>query len=307
MFLPSFFFGLRAWFLSNSPHSRFQAKLGRLYRFWRVLCANRMAMIGFFLVLFWLFIAIFADFLSPHSYLEGESLQSARLQPPSFTHWFGTDGHARDIYSRVLHGSRPSLFAVFMVISIVVTTGLLVGVFAGYVGGLTDLFLMRLTDIFLSFPRFILALALLAGLGPGMMSILIALALTLWPVYARIARSETLSVLHMDYIAAAHLRGGSSAQIIRIDLIPLCLSPVIVRATTDMSLIILMVGGLGFLGIGVQPPSPEWGTMIAEGRNYPTEYWWVTAIPGFALFTLSLGFNLLGDGLCAVLGPQERV
>ena len=183
--------------------------------------------------------------------------------------------------------------------------GLLVGTVAGYVGGWLDTVLMRITDVFLAFPRLILALAFVAALGPGIENAIIAIAITAWPPYARIARAETITVRHSDFIAAIRLQGASSARIIWGHIVPLCTSSLIVRLTLDMAGIILTAAGLGFLGLGAQPPLPEWGAMISTGRQYLLEQWWVATMPGIAILIVSLGFNLLGDGLRDVLDPRQ--
>jgi peptide/nickel transport system permease protein len=182
--------------------------------------------------------------------------------------------------------------------------GLLVGTVSGYLGGWVDTVLMRITDIFLAFPRLILALAFVAALGPGIENAIIAIAITSWPPYARIARAETLMIRNSDFIAAVKLQGASTPRIILGHVVPLCLSSLIVRVTLDMAGIILTAAGLGFLGLGAQPPMPEWGAMVATGRNYLIDQWWVAAMPGLAIFVVSLGFNLLGDGLRDVLDPK---
>jgi len=164
--------------------------------------------------------------------------------------------------------------------------------------------LMRITDIFLAFPRLILALAFVAALGPGIENAIIAIAITSWPPYARIARAETLMIRNSDFIAAVKLQGASTTRIILGHVMPLCISSLIVRVTLDMAGIILTAAGLGFLGLGAQPPAPEWGAMVATGRNYIIDQWWVAAMPGLAIFVVSLGFNLLGDGLRDVLDPK---
>jgi len=187
---------------------------------------------------------------------------------------------------------------------IAMPVGLLVGTVAGYMGGTVDAVLMRVTDIFLAFPRLILALAFVAALGPGIENAIIAIAITIWPPYARIARAETLTIRKSDFIAAVRLQGASTARIILRHVVPLCVSSLVVRVTLDMAGIILTAAGLGFLGLGAQPPSPEWGAMVATGRNYLIDQWWVAAVPGLAIFIVSLGFNLLGDGLRDVLDPR---
>ena len=183
--------------------------------------------------------------------------------------------------------------------------GLLVGTVAGYYGGWVDGVLMRLTDIFLAFPRLILALAFVAALGPGIGNAVLAIAFTAWPPYARVARAETMTVRHSDYIAAARLQGASGARILLSHIAPMCVPSVIIRVTLDMAGIILTAAGLGFLGLGAQPPLPEWGLMISSGRKFLFDQWWVATMPGLAIFIVSLGFNLLGDGLRDVLDPRS--
>jgi peptide/nickel transport system permease protein len=218
----------------------------------------------------------------------------------------GTDQQARDILSRIIHGSRLTLMVVTLVAVIATPIGLLIGTTAGYFGGWVDTVLMRLTDVFLAFPRLILALAFVAALGPGIENAIIAIAITSWPPYARLARAETLTIRDSDYIAAVKLQGAGPARIIWGHVVPLCLSSVVIRVTLDMAGIILTAAGLGFLGLGAQPPQPEWGAMIADGRKFIIDQWWVAAMPGLAIFTVSLAFNLLGDGLRDVLDPKAR-
>jgi peptide/nickel transport system permease protein len=295
---------MRAWLLSAEPNSRWQARLGRFYLGWRALSRNPLAVAGLGIVVLLILVAIFADFIAPYSPVAGGDLRTQRLLPPSGTYWFGTDDQARDIFSRVIHGSRITLFVIVLVALIATPIGLLVGTVSGYLGGWVDTVLMRITDIFLAFPRLILALAFVAALGPGIENAIIAIAITSWPPYARIARAETLMIRNSDFIAAVKLQGASTPRIILGHVVPLCLSSLIVRVTLDMAGIILTAAGLGFLGLGAQPPMPEWGAMVATGRNYLIDQWWVAAMPGLAIFVVSLGFNLLGDGLRDVLDPK---
>jgi peptide/nickel transport system permease protein len=293
---------LRAWLLSDRPQSRRQAALGRAYAGWRSFTHNRLAVVGLAIVLALALVALLADVLAPYPPTVGEL--GARLLPPSSTHFFGTDDQGRDIFSRLIHGSRITLAVVAMVAVLAAPIGLLVGTVAGYAGGWLDAVLMRITDIFLAFPRLILALAFVAALGPGIENAVIAIAITSWPPYARIARAETLTIRQADYISAVKLLGASPLRIVLRHVMPLCLPSVIVRVTLDMAGIILTAAGLGFLGLGAQPPLPEWGAMIAAGRAYVLDQWWVAAAPGAAIFVVSLGFNLLGDGLRDALDPK---
>jgi peptide/nickel transport system permease protein len=294
---------LHAWLVSERPRSRRQAFMGRVYGGWRTFAGNRLAILGLLIVLALVLIAIFADRLAPYSPYVGD-LRTTRLLAPSAAHWFGTDDQGRDILSRIIFGTRITLVVVVLVALLAAPIGLAVGTVAGYSGGLLDAALMRITDIFLAFPRLILALAFVAALGPGIENAVIAIAITSWPPYARIARAETLTIRQTEYIAAVQLMGASKWRIVLRHIVPLCVSSVIVRVTLDMAGIILTAAGLGFLGLGAQPPTPEWGAMIANGRLYVLDQWWVAAAPGAAIFVVSVGFNLLGDGLRDALDPK---
>lgn len=297
----------REWLLSDSPTSRKQARWGQNYRIWLALKANRLAMVGLWIVVILALLALFAPLIAPYDPLEGiGGLRGARLVPPSWAHPFGTDDLSRDILSRVLYGSRLTLLVVLLVAVIATPIGLAVGTTAGYFGGWVDVVLMRITDVFMAFPRLILALAFASALGPGIENAIIAIAITAWPPYARLARAETLTIRETDYINAARLQGASSLRILWGHVTPQCLSSAIVRVTLDMAGIILIAAGLGFLGLGAQPPQPEWGAMIAGGRRFIIDQWWVATMPGLAIFVVALGFNLLGDGLRDVLDPKAR-
>jgi len=294
----------REWLLSETPASRRQAAWVRRYRGWLQLRANGLAMVG----LVTASAMIVASLAAPLLAWQDPSVQdlAGRLAPPSFAHWFGTDELGRDIYARILYGGRVTLGMVVAVVLLVAPVGLAVGSVAGYLGGIVDRVLMRVTDVFLAFPRLVLALAFVAALRPGITSAVIAIALTAWPPYARLARADTLTVRSTDFIAAVRLTGAGSTRIILRHIMPLCLSSVIVRVTLDMSGIILTAAALGFLGLGAQPPMPEWGTMIASSRAFILDQWWVPTIPGVAIFVASLAFNLLGDGMRDVLDPRQR-
>jgi peptide/nickel transport system permease protein len=293
----------RAWLLADEPASSLQARLGRGYLSWLGFSRNPLAVTGLCIVLALVLVAALAPWVATHS-PTGQNLAD-RLQPPSAAHWLGTDELGRDIYSRIVYGSRITLYIVGLVVILVGPVGLLIGTVAGYLGGWVDTVLMRITDIFLAFPRLILALAFVSALGPGIENAIIAIAITAWPPYARIARAETLTVRHADFVAAIRLQGASSTRIIWGHIVPLCTSSLIVRLTLDMAGIILTAAGLGFLGLGAQPPLPEWGAMISTGRQYLLEQWWVATMPGIAILIVSLGFNLLGDGLRDVLDPKQ--
>jgi peptide/nickel transport system permease protein len=271
---------------------------------WLRIRRNRLAMAGLVIVALLLLVAAFAPWIAPHDPFV-QNLGN-RLQPPGTPgHWLGTDDFGRDILSRIIHGARITLYIIALVAVTAPVLGLLIGTVAGYFGGWIDAVLMRLTDIFLAFPRLILALALVAVLGPGIENAVLAIALTAWPPYARVARAETLTIRNSDYIAAVRLQGAGAPRIIMGHVVPMCLPSVIIRVTLDMAGVILIAAGLGFLGLGVQPPQPEWGLMISSGRKFLFEQWWVATMPGLAIFLVSLGFNLLGDGLRDVLDPKS--
>jgi peptide/nickel transport system permease protein len=295
---------LVTWLRDPNPASRWQSRLGQSYLSWLRLRRNPLAMVGLTITFLLILVAIFAPILSPHDPITQDL--SRRLLPPLTSgNPLGTDDFGRDILSRILYGSRTTLYIVMLVILTAPVVGLVIGTVAGYFGGWIDVVLMRITDIFLAFPKLILALALVAVLGPGMENAVLAIALTSWPPYARVARAETLTVRSSDYIAAVKLQGAGSARIIWGHIIPMCLPSVIIRVTLDMAGVILTAAGLGFLGLGVQPPLAEWGLMISAGRKYLFEQWWVATMPGLAIFIVSLGFNLLGDGLRDVLDPKS--
>lgn len=294
----------RAWLLSDTPASRRQAALGLAYRRWRRFSGNPLSVFGLSILVALVIVAVIGPWIAPHDPLQ--QVLSDRLLPPgSASHWLGTDQLGRDILSRIIYGSRLTLSIAILVVVVVVPIGLMTGTTAGFFGGWLDNVLMRLTDIALAFPKIVLALAFAAALGPGVFNAVIAISITAWPAYARLARAETLRLVQADFIHVARLQGASNLRILLRYIVPLCSSSVIVRATLDMAGIILTVAGLGFLGLGAQPPSPEWGFMVASGRNVLLDAWWVATIPGFAILLVSLAFNLLGDGLRDVFDPRH--
>jgi peptide/nickel transport system permease protein len=296
--------GWRAWLLSDTPTSRRHAKVASLYQSWLQFRSNPMAMFGLMILVALVLIAAFASVISPYDPFVQEL--GNRLQPPGVEgHILGTDSLGRDLLSRIIYGSRITLYIVTLVAIIAPLIGLFVGTVAGYAGGVLDVVLMRITDIFLAFPRLVLALAFVAALGAGIENAVLAISLTAWPPYARIARAETLTIRNSDYIHAVRLQGAGALRIITKHIWPLCISSLIIRVTLDMAGIILAAAGLGFLGLGAQPPSPEWGAMVSDGRKFILDHWWVATIPGLAIFIVSLAFNLLGDGLRDVLDPKE--
>jgi peptide/nickel transport system permease protein len=288
---------------NDATASSAQAVRQNLRRALRHLLMNPMTLAGSLVILALIAIALFAPWLVTHDPLVQDLANT--LRPPSAANWFGTDEYGRDVFSRLVYGARTTLYIVGLVTVVVGPVGLAVGTASGYFGGWVDAVFMRITDIFISFPSLVLALAFVAALGPGLEHAVIAIALTAWPPIARLARAETRSLRKADFVAAVQLQGASSLRILLRHIAPLCLSSVLVRLTMNMAGIILTAAGLGFLGLGAQPPSAEWGAMISAGRRYMMECWWLVAMPGAAIMLVSLAFNLLGDGLRDVFDPRS--
>jgi peptide/nickel transport system permease protein len=280
-----------------------QAMNESLLRAARHLLHNPMTLAGSLVVLILVAVALLAPWIAPFD-PQAQDLAAA-LRAPGAGHWFGTDEYGRDVFSRIVWGARTTLYIVALVTVVVGPVGLAVGTVAGYFGGAVDTVFMRVTDIFISFPSLVLALAFVAALGPGLEHAVIAIALTAWPPIARLARAETRSLRKADFVAAVQLQGASPLRILVRHIVPLCLSSVVVRLTMNMAGIILTAAGLGFLGLGAQPPVSEWGAMISAGRRYMMECWWLVATPGAAIMLVSLAFNLLGDGLRDVFDPRS--
>ncbi len=296
--------GLRAWLADPEPHGALQATAQQIWQGWLAYKSHPLGMVGLGLIALLVFTAAAAPLLTGYDPIAQDMQQ--RLLPPSAAHWFGTDNFGRDVFSRVVYGARTTLYIVMLVTILVAPIGLMVGAIAGYRGGIIDEALMRVTDIFLSFPGLVLALGFAAALGPGITNAIIAISLTAWPPIARLARAEALSLRQADYIAAVKLQGASSLRIIVRHILPMCLPSVIVRVTLNMAGVILTAAGLGFLGLGAQPPSPEWGSMVSAGRQFMLDSPWVVAAPGLAIAAVSLAFNLAGDALRDVLDPRQE-
>ena len=296
--------GLGAWLTTPSVSSPIQAWSQRVYFGCKEFARQPLAMFGFIVIAFLLAVALAAPLLAPYDPLQQDL--ASRLLPPGGGHLLGTDELGRDLLSRIIYGSRVSLYIIMLVTIILAPIGLTIGVIAGYFGGKIDTFLMRITDIFLAFPGLVLALAFVAALGPSLDNAIIAIALTGWPGLARLARAETMVFRSHDYISVVRLQGGSHARVIFLNLMPLCLPSVIVRITLSMSSILLTAAGLGFLGLGAQPPIPEWGVMLSTGRRFMLDHWWLVTMPGCTILIVSLAFNLLGDGLRDILDPRSE-
>jgi peptide/nickel transport system permease protein len=247
--------------------------------------------------------AALAPLLSPYDPIAQDIAN--RLAAPSAAHWLGTDGFGRDIVSRLIYGTRPTLLIISLVALIMAPLGTAIGIVSGYYGGWLDRVLMRFTDVVMSFPRLILAFAFVAVLGPGLLNAALALALTSWPAYARQARVETQTMRRSDYLAGAEMLGIRGPRLLFGHVLPMVLPLVVVRIALDLAGMVLIAAGLGFLGLGVRPPTAEWGTMVADGTSVIFDQWWVAASPGVCILIASLSFNLLADGLRDLLDPRH--
>ncbi|MEM5544914.1 ABC transporter permease [Sulfitobacter sp. AS92] len=265
------------------------------------------SMLGLVIVIVFLFIAAFGPWLAPYPQdAYGAVDFGAKLLPPSAEHLFGTDQVGSDILSRVLIGARTTLQIGVTVTGIAILIGVPLGLIAGMTSGWISEGIMRVTDIFLSIPGLILAIAIVGALGPGIINAMIALSLVWWPGYVRLVQAKTLSQRNETYVDAARALGAGPLRVVFVHVLPNCLSPIIVKASMDMGMAILGAASLGFLGLGAQPPYPEWGAMISTGRAYLPDWWWATFFPGLAIYLTVLGFNLMGDGLRDVFDPRQR-
>lgn len=276
-------------------------------RRWRRFKQNRLSVVGAGIILLLILVAVIGPFLAPYPQdATGAVHISERLQHPSSTHWMGTDDVGRDVLTRLLVGSRISLGAGLVVLVIATVVGLSLGMISGYFGGWLDNVIQRLTDVFLTVPGLILAMAVSAALGPSLINVMWAIALVWWPGYCRLTRAEVLRCREEQYVEAARSIGTSSKRIIVRHIMPNIFTPVLVKASMDIGFAVLTLASLGFIGLGAQPPTPDWGKMIADGRRYLPESWWLTVFPGFAIFLTVFGFNLLGDGIRDVFDPRAR-
>ncbi|WP_251553702.1 nickel transporter permease [Neobacillus muris] len=263
-----------------------------------------LTMLGLFIVVMIVILAIFAPWIAPNDPLQVNLGQ--KLLPPSSEHLFGTDEVGRDILSRIIFGTRISLKIGFLVVIIAFPIGTILGAIAGYAGGAVDQVIMRITDIFLSFPGIILSMSIAAALGPSIENVLLALAVTWWPWYTRIVRSSVLSIKNSEFVESARALGASPIRILIKEIIPNTIGPASIQASLDLGFVILSAAGLSFIGLGAQPPSPEWGAMLSSSREILRDAWWSATFPGIAILLTVLGFNLLGDGLRDLLDPKNR-
>ncbi len=272
---------------------------------WRHLRKNRMAMLGLAILFLFLITSIFAPFLTPHDPIKLDLVNA--MQTPSSENLMGTDWQGRDVFSRILYGGRISLAIGFITVFIGLGVGIPVGTLSGYFGGKFDLFIQRLIDIMLAFPGILLAIVVVAILGVGVEQVMVAVGISTIPIYTRLVRGSVLSVKEEGYIKAARGLGIGDLRIILRHVLPNCLGPIIVMSTFRIATSILWAAGLGFLGLGAQPPDPEWGAMLSRGREYMRAAPYLTTFPGMAIFFMVLGFNLIGDGLRDALDPRSRL
>ncbi|MGE0847069.1 MAG: ABC transporter permease subunit [Flavobacteriaceae bacterium] len=293
----------------EKPRTR-SADLEVLAEFWHYFSENRGAVVGLGVFVLLVVLAIFAPLIAPHSPIN--QFRDHLLQPPfweaggSFAFPLGTDAVGRDMLSRLIYGARFSLFIGVVVVFLSLSVGITLGLVAGYAGGRTDTFIMRVMDVILAFPSLLLALVLVAILGPGLVNAMIAIALILQPHFVRLTRAAVLSEKNRDYVTAARVAGAGPLRLMFRTILPNCMAPLIVQATLSFSNAILDAAALGFLGMGAQPPTPEWGTMLAESREFILRAWWVVTFPGLAILITVLAINLMGDGLRDALDPKLK-
>ena len=281
-----------------------------LKEFWKYFYENKGAVIGLFFIIFAIIVAVFADFIAPHDPFE--QYRDALLQPPvwmdggSSRFILGTDDVGRDILSRLVHGSRLSLFVGVIVVTISLAVGIILGVTSGYIGGFYEIIIMRFMDIILALPSLLLALAIVAILGPSLQNAILAIAIVVLPHYVRLTRASVMSEKNKDYVTASRVSGSGPFRMMFAVLLPNCMAPLIVQATLGFSTAILDAAALGFLGMGAQPPTPEWGAMLANALQFIQRAWWLVTFPGLAILLTVLAFNLAGDGLRDALDPKMK-
>jgi dipeptide transport system permease protein len=296
--------------MQATPAATPPAEATPLQEFWLQFQANRGALAGLFIVVAVLLMALLAPWLAPYA----PDLTDNRvfLVPPfwqdggSTAHWLGTDAIGRDILSRIIHGARLSLVIGIAVVSISVIVGTVLGLLAGFYKGLLEITIMRMMDIILTLPSLLLAIVIVAILGPGLINAMLAVAIVVLPHYVRIARAAVMNEASRDYVTAARMGGAGHLRLMFSEILPNCAAPLIVQASLGISTAILDAAALGFLGLGAQPPSPEWGTMLADAREFVLRAWWVVTFPGLAILITVLAFNLLGDGLRDALDPKLK-
>jgi peptide/nickel transport system permease protein len=274
----------------------------RLRRQLRRLLGNPLSATGLALSIMFVILAVIAPYVVPMDPLVMDP--SNRLAPPRAEHLLGTDDGGRDVFSRVIYGTRYSLLAALSILVLASVIGTTIGLVAGYFGGWVDEVLMRVTDMFLAFPALVLAMGAAAALGPSLFNAVLAIALVWWPWYARLVRGQALSIKHEAYVEAARVVGAKGLRIATRHILRNCWTPVVVQMSLDIGYAVLTLAGLSFIGLGAQPPTPEWGTMVSSGRDYFLDQWWMVTFPGLAIFLSVMAFNLLGDGLQEAFSPK---
>ena len=293
-----------------APPIASKAPPGPWREFWTAFSANRGAVIGLATIAALLLVALFAPWIAPHA--PNETNSAAFLRPPAWqeggsaSYLLGTDAIGRDILSRLMFGARLSLSIGVAVVALSVVTGIVLGLIAGFFRGVLEIAIMRTMDIILTLPSLLLAIVIVAILGPGLMNAMLAVAFVLLPHYVRIARAAVVTEMAKDYVTAAKVTGAGPVRLMFKEILPNCVAPLIVQATLGISTAILDAAALGFLGLGAQPPLPEWGTMLADAREFVLRAWWVVTLPGLAILVTVLAFNLLGDGLRDALDPKLK-
>lgn len=272
----------------------------------RMLSKNKMAMLGLVILIILILLAIFANVIADYETVVIKQNLANRLSPPNSQNWLGTDEFGRDIFARLIHGARVSLKVGILAVGLSIIIGGTLGAISGFYGGYTDNVIMRIMDIFLAVPSILLAIAIVSALGPSIINLMVAISISSVPRYARIVRASVLSIRDQEFIEAAKAIGASNTRIIFKHIIPNSLAPVIVQGTLGVASAILSTAGLSFIGLGIQPPDPEWGSMLSGGRQYLRYAWWVTTFPGVAIMITILSLNLLGDGLRDALDPRLK-
>ncbi|MGR3570965.1 ABC transporter permease subunit [Brevirhabdus sp.] len=296
--------------LSDEVELQVQERPGRLREFWFYFRENRGAVFGLWIFAAFVFVALFAPLIAPYD--PTVQFRAATLQPPvwqaggSWDHILGTDPLGRDMLSRLLNGARYSFYVGIVVVAVAASGGILLGLLAGFSPKWVDTIIMRLMDVILAFPSLLLALVLVAILGPSLTNAMIAIAIVLQPHYVRLTRASVLGEMNKDYVTSARVAGAGLWRLMFVTVLPNCLAPIIVQGALSFSTAILDAAALGFLGMGAQPPTPEWGTMLAEAREFILRAWWVVTLPGLAILVTVLAINLMGDGLRDAFDPKLK-
>ncbi|WP_019913274.1 nickel transporter permease [Paenibacillus sp. HW567] len=286
------------------PNAPSEKVSGPWHDAWRAFRKNKTAMLGLSIIVFFVLVALLAPFIAPYGYKDQELIN--RLKAPSAEHWFGTDDLGRDMFTRIIYGARISLWVGFFAVIGSIIAGTILGILAGFYGKWIDMLISRLFDILLAFPSILLAIAIVAILGPSLQNALYAIAIVNIPTYGRLVRAKVLSLKSEEYITAARAIGMTNTRILLTHILPNSLTPIIVQGTLGIATAIIEAAALGFLGLGAQPPDPEWGKMLSDSRQFIQKAPWTVVFPGLSIMLTVLGFNLMGDGLRDVLDPRMK-